>query len=322
MESNFVTINKVPTKVITLGSKIEENPPKLIIVIPGKCYNFHKRKDIVFCSSFSLLGNPGSTGFYIDFMHYLKNEKPSYSIWTIAHAGHENPKGSSLPDLNENPDLFSLQANIQHKVDFIKTYIDPKKTEVILVGHSIGCKMVIEIMKSEVVDFKMGCLLFPMIERMKFTPAGKRTWKLVYYIPKLVIGLAWILSLIPQSILTTFIRFWMELTKTSSLSDSNLNAVLKLIDPEVIKHSFYLADTEFQTVLDPDYESIAKLQDKLKFYYGTIDAWVPTEYYEELVQNVPNVHAELCTSKHPHAFVLSASKPMAEIVAGWINSLE
>ena len=40
MESNFVTINKVPTKVITLGSKIEENPAKLIIVIPGKCYNF------------------------------------------------------------------------------------------------------------------------------------------------------------------------------------------------------------------------------------------------------------------------------------------
>ena len=41
METNFVTINKVPTKVITLGSKIEENPAKLIIVIPGKRYVLH-----------------------------------------------------------------------------------------------------------------------------------------------------------------------------------------------------------------------------------------------------------------------------------------
>ena len=56
-------------------------------------------------------------------------------------------------------------------------------------------------------------------------------------------------------------------TTTSSLSDSNLNAVLQLIDLEMIKHSFYLVDTEFQTVLDPEYEGIVK-------------PWVPTEYYE------------------------------------------
>ena len=36
MESTFVTINKVPTKVITLGSGIEDKPSKLILVIPGK----------------------------------------------------------------------------------------------------------------------------------------------------------------------------------------------------------------------------------------------------------------------------------------------
>ena len=251
-------------------------------------------------------------------MHHLKDELPTFSIWSIAHAGHELPKDSSIPDLTENPDLFSLQANIQHKVDFIKSYIDPKKTQVYLVGHSIGCKMVIEIMKSEVADFKMAYLLFPMIERMKFTPAGKRTWKLVYYIPKLVLGLAWILSFLPKNVLAKCIGFWMN----QSLSDSNVKAILDLIDPEVIKHSFYLADTEFQVVLEPDYEGIATLQDKLKFYYGTIDAWVPTQYYEELVKNVPNVQAELCDSEYPHAFVLSASEPMAKKVANWIKTIE
>ena len=105
-------------------------------------------------------------------------------------------------------------------------------------------------------------------------------------------------------------------------TNTNVKAILDLIDPEVIKHSFYLADTEFQVVLEPDYEGIAKLQDKLKFYYGTIDAWVPTQYYEELVKNVPNVQAELCTSEYPHAFVLSASEPMAKKVANWIKTIE
>ena len=58
---------------------------------------------------------------------------------------------------------------------------------------------------------------------------------------------------------------------------------------------------------------------RLHFYYGTIDKWVPVQFYENLKENVPGVQAELCQRKIPHAFVLSSSEIVAEIVSKWIN---
>ena len=263
-------------------------------------------------------------------MYYLRCELPDHSIWTIAHAGHEIPENSAglcqLPGLQENPDLYSLEANIQHKIDFIKNYIDPSKTEVTLVGHSVGCKIVLDIMKSEVLDFKMGCMLFPMIERMYETPAGKRTWKLVHYFPQLVTILAWILSFIPHSLMRPFLSSWMNCFSQkpcgidNKMSETNVKAIEKLIDAKVVKHIFHLAQTEFPNVRDADYETIVKYSAKLKFYYGCDDDWAPRQYYDELVAKVPNLHAEYgsCDNKIPHAFVLWSSESIAKKVANWI----
>lgn len=82
----------------------------------------------------------------------------------------------------------------------------------------------------------------------------------------------------------------------------------------------YLAHTELEEfVLDPDYEQIRRHQNRLHLYYGTIDKWVPVQFYESLKENVPGVQAELCQNKIPHAFVLSSSEIVAEIVSKWIN---
>ena len=82
----------------------------------------------------------------------------------------------------------------------------------------------------------------------------------------------------------------------------------------------FLANTELQTVLDPDYNLIDELKNQLWFYYGANDHWVPLKYHENLIKNVPNVNAEICSNNIPHAFVLSASHTMAEIVATKILS--
>ena len=60
---------------------------------------------------------------------------------------------------------------------------------------------------------------------------------------------------------------------------------------------------------------INELKGKLWFYYGVDDQWVPLKYHENLVKNVPNVDAEVCTENIAHAFVLASSHKMAEIVA-------
>ena len=93
---------------------------------------------------FFLLGNPGIASFYEDFMVSLKDQvDENYSIWTIAHSGQEVPPDSTLPKISENPNLFDLKAQIQYKINFISNHIDKDEQEIILIGHSIGCKMIL-----------------------------------------------------------------------------------------------------------------------------------------------------------------------------------
>lgn len=80
-------------------------------------------------------------------------------------------------------DLYSNLGNqINHKINFIQTHI-PKTCDLTLVGHSIGCKMSLEVMRHfqrEDPERKIkGFFLFPTIERMRETPSGRGVWIVV-----------------------------------------------------------------------------------------------------------------------------------------------
>ena len=266
------------------------------------------------------LGNPGLASYYEDFMMSLKSKLPDeYSIWTLGHGGHDIPKDyENFPKLSENRNLFSLEAVIQQKIEFIQNNTDSDQ-EITLIGHSIGSKMVLEVMNSKVRNFQQGCLLFPTFQNMITSPAGKKLKHSVKYFPTLLqMALTWMISLLPRVILAKLIKFWLELTATPCLTDACLDATLDLINPQIISHILHLADTELKTVLDPDYDQIRSLKDKLWLYYGVGDQWVPLEYYENLKKNIPDIDAEVCDKGIKHAFVLSSSAETADIVAAKI----
>ena len=68
----------------------------------------------------------------------------------------------------------------------------PASCKITFIGHSIGCKIILEIMKelslrhnqngkslqtiNQSLSIHKSYLLFPTIERMKQTPAGRFTW--------------------------------------------------------------------------------------------------------------------------------------------------
>ncbi len=110
-----------------------------------------------------------------------------------------------------------------------------------------------------------------------------------------------------------------ESRKLAELSASCREATLDLINPVSVHNMLFLAHTELEQVLEPDYQVIKHFKGKLKFYYGSDDHWVPVSFYENLLKNVPEVDAQLCEHAHPHAFVLSASVHMAEIVSAWFD---
>ena len=155
---------------------------------------------------------------------------------------------------------------------------------------------------------------------MKITPAGRRSWIAIHHIPKLCVFLAWLLTFMPKSLLEKIISFWMKLTSSAStLSEASLRGIVNLLNPTSVEQMLYLAHTELEIVLEPDYDQVRRHNPILRFYYGTIDDWVPVQFYEEMKKNVPNVNAELCQLRIPHAFVLSSSEKVAGIVATWMS---
>ena len=126
-------------------------------------------------------GNPGLASYYEDFMLSLKPKLPDeYSIWTLGHGGHDIPENAeNFPSFSDHADLFNLESTIKQKVDFVKTHISSDQ-EVILIGHSIGAKMVIEVMKSKIANVKIGkigermsCLKQEIFSSINFGSTGK-----------------------------------------------------------------------------------------------------------------------------------------------------
>ena len=122
-------------------------------------------------------GNPGVIYFYSYFLRRLHQdcskwlERLGYStrLDAIGHANHHlkdnNDSNSSLHE------LFGLDDQIEHHLAFVcSKLIESKKnrenTQFVLIGHSIGCYMVLEMLKRSK-ELKAStcsiCLLMPFI---------------------------------------------------------------------------------------------------------------------------------------------------------------
>ncbi|XP_060958473.1 uncharacterized protein LOC115701142 isoform X2 [Cannabis sativa] len=86
-------------------------------------------------------GNPGAVLFYKEFVESLYEWLGgSVSVTAVGHISHTKKD-------SERGRLFSLQEQIDHKIDFIKHELQNKQVPIILVGHSIGAYMCIEMFK-------------------------------------------------------------------------------------------------------------------------------------------------------------------------------
>ncbi|KAL0278889.1 UNVERIFIED_CONTAM: hypothetical protein PYX00_000571 [Menopon gallinae] len=300
-KTEFVTITGVPVRVDAWGgvspSDIEKNPeakPKdLILLVPG---------------------NPGVVSFYDSFLERL-HEKTKKCVWIVSHGGHD--KGAeNLPPLDGNEDLFNLRGQTEQKKRFMEKYLE--NVNVICIGHSIGCKMLLEVLKNSDVKIKQGYFLFPTIERMAESKNAKIfTFAHSYLLWLILIGCCIFVNL-PQFITTILLKCYIYFT---SIAPENAKALLDFIDPDVMKRVFFLADDELKKVRHLDDSDISKLKKHVKLYYGTTDGWVPLNYCKELKQRDGDIDAEICTKGFEHAFVLKNSLQMADLLSEWIIAL-
>jgi pimeloyl-ACP methyl ester carboxylesterase len=284
-KQEIIDIHGISTHIYQLGNPLSSS--KSIVIIPG---------------------NPGLGGFYIPFAHQLYNLfKENISILIISQAGHSPPLKH----------CFTLNEQIEHKLITIEKLLPTNKNHrLILIGHSIGAFMILKMLDKFENRLDRAFLLFPTIERMKESDAGKRFVRfypiLIYLLP----FLCFIINLLcPFDWLKRkFVSYYFSNTPSDDRSILVDTVLYDLLNPLTTKNLLQMANEEMHVVEKRNDQIIERFIDKLTFYYGTNDHWVPNDIVKQMKILYPKGDIIECTNRYLHAFVLRHSKELAKIV--------
>ncbi|XP_077394567.1 lipid droplet-associated hydrolase isoform X2 [Festucalex cinctus] len=283
-QTDFIYCYGAITEVLRCGpTHLHSGQKVLVLVIPG---------------------NPGLVGFYRTFIQTLYDLFGCHHpVWAVSHAGHCMPPASMEmvedADSTVDRDTFGLNGQIEHKLAFLRKHV-PKETNLILVGHSIGCYIILEIMKRDA-SLK-GKVATPVLCHMRY----------VAYLS------IFLLSLLPETLKRSLVQ--LVLAGIGSLDHSVVQPTVDLLGGDSAANAVYMAGQEMRKVLERDDRTIKKNLQKLIFYYGAADHWCPVQYYREIKKDFPTGDFRLCENGFRHAFVLDAGREVAKMVAEWIQS--
>lgn len=281
-QQKLLTIQNIPTHIYELGDV--NTCSKSIIIIPG---------------------NPGLGGFYIPFadeLYKLFDEK--IFILIISQAGHSPPLKH----------CFTLNEQIEHKLSAIEQILPRENNHrLILIGHSIGAYMLLKIFDRLSDRIDRAFLLFPTIERMRESDAGKRFLRfypiLIYLLPFLCLLANFLIPFKRKFISYYFVNSPEEDRKV--LIDT---VQYDLLNPLTMRNVLQMANEEMSVVRKRPDELIERYLDRLTFYYGENDHWVPNDIIEQMKTLYPRGDIHRCTNRYMHAFVLKHSKQLANFV--------
>lgn len=280
-------VNKIPTHVFEWRSNQKDVP--LIMVVPG---------------------SPGMGHFYIPFARKLfQLGKGSYNVSVASHAGHS--PGHRRMD-RDGRVWYNLEDQVEHKLAYIREHVD-NNTPLILVGHSIGCYMIMQMLKQLAPDkVQKVMFLFPTIERVSTSVQGKRM-SLVTWLRWLILLVVWLASCIPKPLQTWMMKRHFHNSPRDHL-DYTVEAAVNMVNTSCINNCFRMLDQELRVVNKLDTELLDAHMTKISIYYGAVDHWVPPNAYSNMRRRYPGEDIVQCTNGYQHAFVLNESNEMAHYV--------
>ncbi|XP_024026843.1 lipid droplet-associated hydrolase [Morus notabilis] len=261
-------------------------------------------------------GNPGVVTFYIDFMESLFELLGGrVSVTVVGHISHTKQNW-------EHGMLFSLQEQIDHKVEFIKQEFPNNEVPIILVGHSIGGYICIETFKRipEKVFYCVGLYPFlavnPQSREQFFLQKISKSSTFSVALSSMV-GL---LGLLPISVK----RFVVSKALGKSWSSNAVEAVCShLAKYHTMRNILFLVHTEFEKLAEmPDWEFMRDKKEKIAFLFGSDDHWGPLQFYEEISRQVPGIALSIERKGQGHYFCCfeDCSYWVAHHVATLINN--
>ncbi|XP_021867347.1 uncharacterized protein [Spinacia oleracea] len=259
-------------------------------------------------------GNPGIVTFYKDFVESLYEQLGGKaSITAIGHISHTSKDW-------EHGRLFSLEDQINHKIDFISHELQNNNAPVILVGHSIGSHISVEMFKraTQKVIYFIG--LYPFLSlnsnSVKQTAIGKLAESSI--LCSLVSSIVALLGLIPSGS-----RFIVEKTLGNSWSNAAVDAACShLVKYHTMRNILFMAKTEFEKFSEaPNWDFMRAKPSQIAFLFGIDDHWGPLSLFEEISKEAPDVSLSIEKEGHDHAFCCTeaGSTWVAQHVAGLIK---
>ncbi|OMO82530.1 hypothetical protein CCACVL1_11932, partial [Corchorus capsularis] len=219
-------------------------------------------------------GNPGVITFYKEFVESLfECLGGNASVSAVGYAGQTEKNW-------ERGKLFSLQEQIDHKLEFIK--VQKIEVPVVLVGHSIGSYISLEMLR-RLPKKAVYCIgLYPFLA---LNPQSKKQYAIVKIAMSRVLStflsyLVALLGLLPRHVL----RFLYKLSVGKSWSNTAIEAGCShLLQYHTMRNVLFMAMTEFRKLREtPDWEFMRENQDKITFLYGIDDHWGPLQMFEEV----------------------------------------
>ncbi|XP_020233852.1 lipid droplet-associated hydrolase isoform X2 [Cajanus cajan] len=241
-------------------------------------------------------GNPGVILFYKDFVEFLYELlEGTASITAIGHVSH------SRKNL-EHGRMFSLQEQIDHKIDFIREELQNTEVPILLVGHSIGSYISIELFKKSLEKVKYCVGLYPFLTLNPHSTTQLVIGKIAKS-QVLAAALSYLiasLGLLPVQA----VRFIVRKSLGKSWSANAVEAACShLSQYHTMRNVLYMAMTEFRKLSEaPDWTFMRERKAQLAFLFGVDDHWGPLHLLEEISKQIPGIAISIERENHTHGF--------------------
>lgn len=246
-------------------------------------------------------GNPGLVDFF-EHMAVELSELTCLPVMGISHTGHLFTDNSY-----DSWDSIGLADQIAHKIKFLEEHLqtDADLAEridkevplnIVLVGHSIGCYVILEVLGAIRKDLKSKIkkcfLLFPAVERMSETPNGKKLTFLTRFFSRIWLLVSYLITCLPQFIHSKLIDVFFFQRHKAYVRKSNDDLVhnaCSVVSQMCKSYScarsmIHMAKDEMDHVKLLNTQLVRENSHLLLFYYGTIDKWAPISFYYEMKQ--------------------------------------
>lgn len=301
-----------------------------------------------------ICGNPGLISYYETFLSSLSQLIDSSAA---SKSGHFDIYGEDLAGFNDDDhEPFSKlnpPRNVAYQINHLFELISglrvqdgPKKgqpyDEVLLVGHSVGSYIALELFHKHLKDpdsaphlnLRTGILLFPTIEHIGQSPSGlrlnmlRRTPFLAQNAHRIASGF---LGLLPYNALHWFVSkvlgFPQEAATVTTRWLKSRDGVWQALhmgmdEMEVIGEDKW--DEELWEIADTA-RAHHQLPPKFYFFFGKHDHWVASHlrdaFIEKRQKQIERTKLMVDEGNLPHAFCIKHSEVVAEKANNWINEV-